>query len=133
MDDQLTVAEIAQRAGIAPSHVRYYQRAGLLPAPARAGRQVRYPAGVLERLHVIAQARDAGLSLEEIRELSALRCLSGDRLRQRGAGERRDGADRSGAHERRHDAEPDGQQRDRRGGEQRELPGLLQRAGQRDR
>ena len=73
MDDQLTVAEIAQRAGIAPSHVRYYERAGLLPAPARAGRLIRYPAGVLERLHAIAEARDAGLSLEEIRELSALR------------------------------------------------------------
>jgi DNA-binding transcriptional MerR regulator len=75
MDDKLTVAEIAQRAGIAPSHVRYYQRAGLLPEPARDGRQVRYPSGVLERLHTIAQARDAGLSLEEIGELSQLRGL----------------------------------------------------------
>ena len=43
MDDKLTVAEIAQRAGIAPSHVRFYQRAGLLPEPARVGRQVLYP------------------------------------------------------------------------------------------
>ena len=79
-DDQLTVAEIAQRAGIAPSHVRYYQRAGLLPAPARAGRQIRYPPGVLERLDTIAQARAAGLSLEEIRELSELRGRLGGRL-----------------------------------------------------
>jgi DNA-binding transcriptional MerR regulator len=81
MDDQLTVAEIAQRAGIAPSHVRYYERAGLLPAPARAGRRVSYPAGVMERLHAIAVARDAGLSLEEIRELSAFRGLLRDRIR----------------------------------------------------
>ena len=80
MDDKLTVAEIAQRAGIAPSHVRYYQRAGLLPEPARAGRQVHYPSGVMERLHTIAQAREAGLSLEEIGELSRLRgLLQGDR------------------------------------------------------
>jgi DNA-binding transcriptional MerR regulator len=79
MDDKLTVAEIAQRAGIAPSHVRFYQRAGLLPAPARAGRAVRYPSGVLEQLHTIALAREAGLSLEEIGELSRLRGL----LRQR--------------------------------------------------
>jgi DNA-binding transcriptional MerR regulator len=77
MDDKLTVAEIAQRAGIAPSHVRYYQRAGLLPPPARAGRQIRYPPGVLERLNAIAAAREAGLSLEEIRELSALRVRLG--------------------------------------------------------
>lgn len=75
MDDRLTVAEIAQHAGIAPSHVRYYQRAGLLPEPARVGRQVRYPTGVLERLHTIALAREAGLSLEEIGELSQLRAL----------------------------------------------------------
>jgi DNA-binding transcriptional MerR regulator len=84
MDDQLTVAEIAQRAGIAPSHVRFYQRAGLLPEPARAGRQVHYPSGVLERLQTIAAAREAGLSLEEIGELSRLRgMLQADLRRQR--------------------------------------------------
>jgi DNA-binding transcriptional MerR regulator len=73
MDDKLTVAEIAQHARIAPSHVRYYQRAGLLPVPARVGRHVLYPAAVLEHLRTIAAAREAGLSLEEIRELAALR------------------------------------------------------------
>jgi DNA-binding transcriptional MerR regulator len=133
MDDQLTVAEIAQRAGIAPSHVRYYERAGLLPAPARAGRQVRYPAGVMERLHAIALARDAGLTLEEIRELSALRCLVGERSGQRRADQRGDRPDGARADERRHDAEAEREQRDGGDGEQRDLPGLLQRAGQRDR
>jgi DNA-binding transcriptional MerR regulator len=68
----LTIAEIARASGIAVSHVRYYERAGLLPAPDRAGRQVRYPASVLERLRTIAEAREAGLSLGEIRELSEL-------------------------------------------------------------
>jgi DNA-binding transcriptional MerR regulator len=72
MEEHLTVAEIATRAGVAPSHVRYYERAGLLPAPERHGRQRRYPAGVLARLRVIAEAREAGLSLAEIRELTAL-------------------------------------------------------------
>lgn len=75
MDDQLTVAQVAQRAGIAPSHVRYYDRAGLLPRPARAGRQLRYPAHVLDHLHAIALAREAGLTLDEIRELCELRRL----------------------------------------------------------
>jgi DNA-binding transcriptional MerR regulator len=79
MDDELTVAEIAQHAGIAPSHVRYYERAGLLPEPARVGRHVRYPSGVLEQLHTIARARAAGLSLEEIGELSRLRALLRER------------------------------------------------------
>ncbi len=75
MDDNLTVAEIAQHVGIAPSHVRYYQRAGLLPEPARVGRHVLYPAAVLQWLHTIASAREAGLSLEEIGELSRLRVM----------------------------------------------------------
>ncbi len=63
MDDKLTVAEIAQHARIAPSHVRYYQRAGLLPVPARVERHVLYPAAVLERLRAIATAREAGAVL----------------------------------------------------------------------
>jgi DNA-binding transcriptional MerR regulator len=92
MDDKLTVAEIAHHAGIAPSHVRYYQRAGLLPEPARLGRHVLYPAAVLERLRTIAAAREAGLTLEEIGELSRLRGL----LRERGG--RRAGDDVGHAH-----------------------------------
>jgi DNA-binding transcriptional MerR regulator len=80
LEELLTVAEIARRSGIAVSHVRYYERAGLLPAPDRAGRQVRYPACVLGRLELIAEAREAGLSLSEIRELWALPGLRIDHL-----------------------------------------------------
>src|ERR1700710_1322344 len=90
MDDKLTVAEIAQRAGIAPSHVRFYQRAGLLPAPARVGRHVLYPAVGRERLQTIASAREAGLSLEEIGELSRLCALLHGDLGQGRPGERSD-------------------------------------------
>lgn len=79
LEELLTVAEIARRSGIAVSHVRYYERAGLLPAPDRAGRQVRYPACVLARLELIAEAREAGLSLGEIRELWSLPALRLDR------------------------------------------------------
>jgi len=34
-DELLTVADIARRSGVAVSHVRYYEREGLLPAPDR--------------------------------------------------------------------------------------------------
>ena len=70
---------VARRSGLAISHVRYYERAGLLPAPLRNGGRVRYPVSVLRRLETIAGAREAGLSLDEIRELTAL----GARLGQR--------------------------------------------------
>jgi DNA-binding transcriptional MerR regulator len=86
MEELLTVAEVASRAGIAVSHIRYYERAGLLPAPERHGRQRRYPAGVLARLRVLADAREAGLSLAEIRELTELPPLAaGARARRPGA------------------------------------------------
>jgi MerR family redox-sensitive transcriptional activator SoxR len=75
-EEQLTVAEIARRASVAVSHVRYYERAGLLPEGVRRpGRPTRYPACVLERLRVIGEAREAGLTLTEIRELWALPAL----------------------------------------------------------
>ena len=70
------MAEIARRAGVAVSHVRYYERAGLLPAGLRRpGRPTRYPACVVQRLDVIAEAREAGLTLAEIRELWELPSL----------------------------------------------------------
>jgi MerR family transcriptional regulator, redox-sensitive transcriptional activator SoxR len=72
MSQLLTVSEVARRAGLTASHVRYYERAGLLPAPIRSGRQVRWDEAVVARLETIAAARDAGLTLSEIRELSEL-------------------------------------------------------------
>jgi MerR family transcriptional regulator, redox-sensitive transcriptional activator SoxR len=78
-EEQLTVAEIARRASVAVSHVRYYERAGLLPAGVRRpGRPTRYPACVIERLRVIGEAREAGLTLAEIRELWELPALRVD-------------------------------------------------------
>lgn len=67
------MAEIARRAGVAVSHVRYYERAGLLPEGLRRpGRPTRYPACVVERIRIVGEAREAGLTLGEIRELWAL-------------------------------------------------------------
>jgi MerR family redox-sensitive transcriptional activator SoxR len=71
-DELLSVGEIAERADLRVSHVRYYERAGLLPPPRLAGRRRLYPVGVLARLRIIADAQEAGLSLAEIGELSAL-------------------------------------------------------------
>jgi MerR family redox-sensitive transcriptional activator SoxR len=75
-EEHLTVAEIAQRTSVAVSHVRYYERAGLLPSGIRRpGRPTRYPACVVERIRVIGEAREAGLTLAEIRELWELPAL----------------------------------------------------------
>ena len=68
-EPQLRIGEIADRAGVRVSLIRYYEAIGLLPEPERVSGQRRYDDTVLRRLAVIGVAQRAGLSLDEIREL----------------------------------------------------------------
>lgn len=65
----LTIGEVARRAGVATSVLRYYERIGLLPPPERVGGQRRYDADVLGKLGFIRVAQNAGFKLREIEEL----------------------------------------------------------------
>jgi DNA-binding transcriptional MerR regulator len=68
MDETLlTIGDVARRAGVATSAVRYYERAGLLRADARESGQRRYRSDTLRRLVFIGMMQDAGLSLDDIR------------------------------------------------------------------
>lgn len=63
----MTIGEVAERAGLRPSAIRYYEAQGLLPAAFRRnGRRV-YDPSIVERLAVIALAKMAGFRLDEIR------------------------------------------------------------------
>ena len=67
MDEpRLTIGEVARRAGVPTSTVRYYERRGLLEADGRQSGQRRYREPSLRRLVFIGMLQDAGLSLEEI-------------------------------------------------------------------
>ena len=67
MDDaRLTIGEVARRAGVATSTVRYYERRGLLEADGRQSGQRRYRPEGLRRLVFIGMMQDAGLSLDDI-------------------------------------------------------------------
>jgi MerR family redox-sensitive transcriptional activator SoxR len=66
---ELTIGEVARRAGVATSSIRYYESIGLLPEPDRLHGQRRYDAGVLGRLAFIGVAQSAGFKLAEIMEL----------------------------------------------------------------
>ena len=66
---QFTIREIASRAGVAASAIRYYESIGLLPEPERESGQRRYDASVLGRLGFIGVAQSAGFKLPEIKEL----------------------------------------------------------------
>jgi MerR family redox-sensitive transcriptional activator SoxR len=62
----LTIGQVAERAGVATSTVRYYERRGLLPADARRSGQRRYRPETLRRLVFIGMLQDAGLALDDI-------------------------------------------------------------------
>lgn len=64
--DLLTVAQVSDRSGFAPSALRYYERMGLVGATRTAGGQRRYQRNVLRRLAFIRAARNVGLSLDEV-------------------------------------------------------------------
>jgi MerR family transcriptional regulator, redox-sensitive transcriptional activator SoxR len=75
--DQLTIGELAERSGVAPSALRYYEAQGLIMAARTSGNQRRYERATLRRVSFIRSAQRVGLSLEEITE--ALGTLPGGR------------------------------------------------------
>lgn len=69
----MTIGDLARAAGVNVETVRYYQRLGILPEPARArGTIRRYPDEALRRLHFIKRAQRLGFSLDEVRMLLEL-------------------------------------------------------------
>lgn len=62
----MTIGEVARRAGVATSAVRFYERRGLLAADARQSGQRRYRTETLRRLVFIGMLQDAGLTLDDI-------------------------------------------------------------------
>ncbi|HEU5379138.1 MAG TPA: MerR family transcriptional regulator [Ktedonobacteraceae bacterium] len=70
--DELTIGEVARRAGMRTSALRYYESMGLLPPPRRAsGGHRRYDASVFELLAILRMAQQAGFTLAEMRLLVA--------------------------------------------------------------
>ncbi|MGY1639540.1 redox-sensitive transcriptional activator SoxR [Geodermatophilus sp. SYSU D00703] len=67
MADELTIGQVAERAGIAASALRYYEAQGLIAASRTAGGARRFPRSVLRRLAFIRAAQNVGLTLPEIR------------------------------------------------------------------
>jgi MerR family redox-sensitive transcriptional activator SoxR len=69
MSTLLTIGEVARRAGVRASAIRYYEGAGLLEEPERVGGKRRYDEEALRRLALIGGAKRAGFTLGEIRTL----------------------------------------------------------------
>ncbi len=71
MTTTLSIGELALRADVAATTLRYYERIGLIQSPARAGGQRRYDDSIVDRLDVIRLCKAAGFALEEIQLLFA--------------------------------------------------------------
>jgi MerR family redox-sensitive transcriptional activator SoxR len=70
--EALPIGEVARRAGVRTSTIRYYESVGLLPEPQRvSGGHRRYDASILERLAVLRMAGQAGLTIAEMHLLVA--------------------------------------------------------------
>jgi DNA-binding transcriptional MerR regulator len=67
----LDIGEVAKQCGLPTSTLRFYEEKGLIRSIGRRGLRRVFPAGVIERLTLIALARSAGFSLEEIAAMFA--------------------------------------------------------------
>lgn len=61
----MDITEVAQRSGLPPSTLRFYEEKGLIASIGRRGLHRVFDPGVLERLALIALGRSAGFSLDE--------------------------------------------------------------------
>lgn len=69
----MKIGEVARRVGIPIDTVRYYERNGLLPPPARRASGYRdYHDSDIARLNFVLRAKALGFTLVEIRELLQL-------------------------------------------------------------
>ncbi len=77
-----SIGEVAQKAGLRPSALRYYESVGLLPVPVRAGGQRCYDTSIFQHIRLIQAAQKAGFCIAEIKMLLD-RSDAGDAYAQR--------------------------------------------------
>lgn len=72
--ERLLIGQLAKSAGVKTDTVRFYERSGLLPKPARreSGYRV-YDEAALAQLRFIKKAQSLGFSLDEIKRIMSLR------------------------------------------------------------
>jgi len=68
----IAIGELSRRTNCNIETVRYYERIGLLPTPARRGRYRLYGAEDVSRLAFVRRSRELGFTLDEVRALLGL-------------------------------------------------------------
>lgn len=73
--DAMTIGQAAQRSGVPPKTIRYYESVGLISPAARGENNYRgYGDKEVEILRFISRARRLGFSLSDVEKLLALYC-----------------------------------------------------------
>jgi MerR family redox-sensitive transcriptional activator SoxR len=71
VEHDITIGALAERTGVAPSALRFYEAEGLIHANRSSGGQRRYARATVRRVSFIRVAQQVGLRLDEIREALA--------------------------------------------------------------
>lgn len=74
MPERFRIGDIATRSGVTRDAIRFYERAGLLDRPGRTkSRQRLYDITILERIRLVRQLQNCGLTISDIKEILFLR------------------------------------------------------------
>lgn len=68
----MKISEVSKLTGLAASTIRYYERAGLMPAPPRRSRWRAYEPRHVAHLKALKAARSMGFAITELRALAGL-------------------------------------------------------------
>ncbi len=80
IENPMTIGRLARHAGVGIDTVRFYERRGLLPEPARTPSGYRlYPRQTTARLRFIRRAKALGFTLDEIGSLLELQDVGGQK------------------------------------------------------
>src|SRR5260221_3077125 len=75
---EFSIGTLSEHSGVNVETIRYYEKIGIMPAPARSANGYRiYGAKHARRLHFVRRGRELGFSLDELRGL--LRLVDGHR------------------------------------------------------
>lgn len=70
MSEEFSIGALSERSGVNVETIRYYEKIGVMPIPARTGTGYRvYNLDHLRRLHFVRRGRELGFSLDELRGL----------------------------------------------------------------
>jgi DNA-binding transcriptional MerR regulator len=70
MDHGLRIGDAATRSGVTRDTIRFYERAGLLAVPRRTtARHRTYDGKALERIRLVRQLQNCGLTISDIKEI----------------------------------------------------------------